>query len=210
MDAHGLGPNGAMLYCLEYLEANVEWLEGELERAMRGLEEEGDTFQGEDDEVDEVSGGKRERRKWKRDEVYVVFDTPGQVELSTNHGSLKRIIEALQKRMGFRVRSLSLSLPFSPAYASMRAQLAAVHLMDSTHILDASKYVSVLLLALRTMLQLELPHINVLSKIDLLGQTGDLRESGRFGVLTCSASLCAEELIEYLTGSCSLQPRLLH
>ncbi|KAL7337641.1 tryptophan synthase beta subunit-like PLP-dependent enzyme [Rhodotorula toruloides] len=98
MDAHGLGPNGAMLYCLEYLEANVE--------------------------------------------------------LSTNHGSLKRIIEALQKRMGFR--------------------LAAVHLMDSTHILDASKYVSVLLLALRTMLQLELPHINVLSKIDLLGQTGDL------------------------------------
>ncbi|BGP08977.1 hypothetical protein JCM10049v2_004830 [Rhodotorula toruloides] len=154
MDAHGLGPNGAMLYCLEYLEANVEWLEGELERAMRGLEEEGDTFQGEDDEVDEVSGGKRERRKWKRDEVYVVFDTPGQVELSTNHGSLKRIIEALQKRMSFR--------------------LAAVHLMDSTHILDASKYVSVLLLALRTMLQLELPHINVLSKIDLLGQTGDL------------------------------------
>uniref|UniRef100_A0A0K3CAU2 cysteine synthase n=1 Tax=Rhodotorula toruloides TaxID=5286 RepID=A0A0K3CAU2_RHOTO len=98
MDAHQLGPNGAMLYCLEYLEANVE--------------------------------------------------------LSTNHGSLKRIIEALQKRMGFR--------------------LAAVHLMDSTHILDASKYVSVLLLALRTMLQLELPHINVLSKIDLLGQTGDL------------------------------------
>lgn len=50
--------------------------------------------------------------------------------------------------------------------------------MDATHILDASKYVSVLLLALRTMLQLELPHINVLSKIDLLGQTGDLRESG--------------------------------
>ncbi|BGP32971.1 hypothetical protein JCM10296v2_004758 [Rhodotorula toruloides] len=155
MDAHGLGPNGAMLYCLEYLEANVEWLEGELERAMRGLEEEGGALEQEDgEEVEEVSGGKRQRRKWKRDEVYIVFDTPGQVELSTNHGSLKRIVEALQKRMGFR--------------------LAAVHLMDSTHILDASKYVSVLLLALRTMLQLELPHINVLSKIDLLGQTGDL------------------------------------
>ncbi|BGP25459.1 ATP binding protein [Rhodotorula toruloides] len=154
MDAHGLGPNGAMLYCLEYLEANVEWLEEELEKAMRKLEEEGDVFEEEEEEVDEVDGGKRERRKWQRDEVYVVFDTPGQVELSTNHGSLKRIIEALQKRMGFR--------------------LAAVHLMDSTHILDASKYVSVLLLALRTMLQLELPHINVLSKIDLLGQTGDL------------------------------------
>lgn len=47
--------------------------------------------------------------------------------------------------------------------------------MDASHILDASKYVAILLLALRTMLQLELPHVNVLSKIDLLGQAGDLR-----------------------------------
>ena len=27
MDAHGLGPNGAILYCMEYLEANLDWLE---------------------------------------------------------------------------------------------------------------------------------------------------------------------------------------
>lgn len=113
MDAHGLGPNGAMLYCLEYLEANIEWLEEELESAMRRLEEEGDAVEGKDqDELDDVGGGKRQRRKWKRDEVYVVFDTPGQVELSTNHGSLKRIIEALQKRMGVRVRPSSLSSLF--------------------------------------------------------------------------------------------------
>ncbi|GAA6024098.1 hypothetical protein JCM10207_003164, partial [Rhodosporidiobolus poonsookiae] len=52
--------------------------------------------------------------------------------------------------------------------------LAAVHLMDASHILDASKYVAILLLALRTMLQLELPHVNVLSKVDLLGQSGEL------------------------------------
>lgn len=49
-------------------------------------------------------------------------------------------------------------------------QLVAVHLLDSTHILDPSRYVSLLLLSLRAMLTLELPHINVLSKIDLLGQ----------------------------------------
>lgn len=30
MDAHGLGPNGGMLYCMEYLEANLDWLEARL------------------------------------------------------------------------------------------------------------------------------------------------------------------------------------
>ena len=27
MTEYGLGPNGAMLYCMEYLEANFDWLE---------------------------------------------------------------------------------------------------------------------------------------------------------------------------------------
>ncbi|GAA6056082.1 hypothetical protein JCM3770_001960 [Rhodotorula araucariae] len=151
MREHGLGPNGAMLYCLEYLEANLDWLDEELDRALGALE---DDQGAHDDELDVVTGGRKERRKWRRDEMYVVFDTPGQVELSTNHDSLKRILEHLRKRAGFR--------------------LAAVHLMDATNILDAPKYVAVLLLALRTMLQLELPHVNVLSKVDLLGQAGDL------------------------------------
>ena len=53
-------------------------------------------------------------------------------------------------------------------------QLAAIHLCDAHYITDASKYVSVLLLSLRAMLHLELPHINVLSKIDLLSNYGDL------------------------------------
>lgn len=52
--------------------------------------------------------------------------------------------------------------------------MAAVHLCDAHYITDASKYLSVLLLSLRAMLQLELPHINVLSKVDLLSQYGDL------------------------------------
>ena len=52
--------------------------------------------------------------------------------------------------------------------------MAAVHFCDAHYITDAAKYVSVLLLSLRAMLQLELPHINVLSKIDLISQYGDL------------------------------------
>lgn len=83
MTAHSLGPNGAMLYCLEYLEANIDWLEGELERVLE-------------------EGG------WvgsKREEAFFIFDTPGQVELSTDHGSLKRILERLTNKGGWRVCS---------------------------------------------------------------------------------------------------------
>ena len=81
MDAHSLGPNGGMLYCLEYLEANMDWLEGELDRVLKEGGWEGD----------------------RREEAFVVFDTPGQVELSTDHGSLKRIVERLGKKGGWRV-----------------------------------------------------------------------------------------------------------
>lgn len=70
MNEFGLGPNGAMLYCLEYLEANIDWLEQELAK-----------LQG---------------------DVWVMFDLPGQVELSTNHDSLKNIVVKLVKA-GFRV-----------------------------------------------------------------------------------------------------------
>lgn len=53
-------------------------------------------------------------------------------------------------------------------------KLAAVNLCDAHYVTDASKYVSVLMASLRAMLHLELPHINVLSKLDLITQYGDL------------------------------------
>ena len=53
-------------------------------------------------------------------------------------------------------------------------QLVAVHLVDSHYCSDASKFVSVLLTSLATMLQIGLPHVNVLSKIDLIEKYGKL------------------------------------
>ena len=70
MQEFGLGPNGGMLYCMEYLEANYDWLEDRLK------------------ELDK--------------DDYVLFDLPGQVELSTIHPSVKNIIRRLTKS-GFRV-----------------------------------------------------------------------------------------------------------
>ncbi|KAI5780897.1 hypothetical protein EDC01DRAFT_667621 [Geopyxis carbonaria] len=120
MDEEGLGPNGGVMYALEELEENVEWLEEGLSRL------------GQD---------------------YVLFDCPGQVELFTHHQSLKRIFARMQK-MGYR--------------------LVVVHLVDAHYCSDPSKYISILLLSLRSMLQLDLPHVNVLSKIDLLHTYGPL------------------------------------
>ncbi|KAF2428287.1 hypothetical protein EJ08DRAFT_671452 [Tothia fuscella] len=109
-----LGPNGGVLYALEELEGNFEWLE----QGLRGL--------GDD---------------------YVIFDCPGQVELFTHHGSLRNIFFRLQK-LGYR--------------------LVVLHLTDSYVLTEPSMYISALLLALRSMLQMDLPHLNVLTKIDNL------------------------------------------
>ncbi|KAL8906499.1 MAG: hypothetical protein Q9207_001985 [Kuettlingeria erythrocarpa] len=115
-----LGPNGAVLYALEELEANVEWLQ----KGLQGL--------GED---------------------YVLFDCPGQVELFTHHSSLRNIFFRIQK-LGYR--------------------LVALHLTDSYCLTLPSLYISTLLLSLRSMLQLDLPHLNVLTKIDKIASYGPL------------------------------------
>lgn len=57
---------------------------------------------------------------------------------------------------------------------SFHMQLTAVHLVDAHLCSDPGKYVSALLLSLSTMLHLELPHVNVLSKIDLIENYGKL------------------------------------
>lgn len=159
MDEFGLGPNGAMIYCLEYLEENFDWLEDRLNslRQLNHLE---------DETIDADNAPKSGMPE------YVVFDMPGQVELSTNHNSLRNIIVKLEKA-GYRVGQLPATDPCS-AHADSAYKLAAVNLTDAFHVTSASTYVSILLLSLRTMLQLELPHLNVLSKIDLITSYGDL------------------------------------
>ncbi|NXG37792.1 GPN2 GTPase, partial [Dromaius novaehollandiae] len=120
MESLKLGPNGGLIYCMEYLEANFDWLQEKL-AAFRGH--------------------------------YYLFDCPGQVELYTHHGALKNVFAQLAK-WNFR--------------------LAAVHLVDSHYCTDPGKFISVLCTSLSTMLHVELPHVNVLSKMDLIEQYGKL------------------------------------
>ncbi|KAI3856074.1 hypothetical protein MKX03_009642 [Papaver bracteatum] len=115
MAEHSLGPNGGLVYCMDYLEKNMDWLESKLAPLIK--------------------------------DHYLLFDFPGQVELFF-------LIEKLIKKLDLR--------------------LTAIHLVDAHLCSDPGKYVSALLLSLSTMLHLELPHINVLSKIDLIESYGKL------------------------------------
>lgn len=85
---------------------------------------------------------------------YVLFDCPGQVELFTHHNSFFRIFRLLTKKAN--------------------ARLCTVSLVDSVNLTSASQYISILLLSLRSMIQLELPHVNVISKIDKVSSYRDL------------------------------------
>lgn len=116
MQQFGLGPNGALMYCIETLEKNFDWLVCQIE---------------------------------KQDSNYFIFDCPGQVELYTHHCSVRNMLQILEGN-------------------SMR--LCVVHLIDSHFCSDPHKYISALLLSLNTMLQIGLPHVNLLSKADQFQQ----------------------------------------
>uniref|UniRef100_H0XIZ9 GPN-loop GTPase 2 n=1 Tax=Otolemur garnettii TaxID=30611 RepID=H0XIZ9_OTOGA len=120
MDALRLGPNGGLLYCMEYLEANLDWLRAKLD-PLRGY--------------------------------YFLFDCPGQVELCTHHGALRSIFSQMTQ---------------------WDLRLTAVHLVDSHYCTDPAKFISVLCTSLATMLHVELPHVNLLSKMDLIEHYGKL------------------------------------
>ncbi|KAI3889431.1 hypothetical protein MKX03_033885 [Papaver bracteatum] len=122
MAEHSLGPNGGLVYCMDYLEKNVDWLESKLAPLIK--------------------------------DHYLLFDFPGQVELFFLHSNAKNVIEKLIKKLDLR--------------------LTAIHLVDAHLCSDPGKYVTALLLSLSTMLHLALPHINVLSKIDLIESYGKL------------------------------------
>ncbi|KAL8144022.1 hypothetical protein V2J09_017054 [Rumex salicifolius] len=122
MNEHNLGPNGGLVYCMDYLEKNVDWLESKLKPLVK--------------------------------DHYLLFDFPGQVELFFLHSNAKAVITKLIKKLNLR--------------------LTVVHLVDAHLCSDAGKYASALMLSLSTMLHLELPHVNVLSKIDLIENYGKL------------------------------------
>lgn len=145
MSEWGLGPNGALVRCVEYLADNLDWLAGKLEPFGEGR--------------------------------YFLFDLPGQIELYCHLEGLARIFSALEGRCCIR--------------------LCAVHLVDSHHCEDAGKFLSALTVSLAAMMRLGLPHVNLLSKADLLRKrAADLD----FGLDYYAQVLDLDYLVETLDG----------
>ncbi|NWH16474.1 GPN3 GTPase, partial [Grus americana] len=110
------GPNGGLVFCMEYFASNFNWLEESLGHV-------------EDD--------------------YILFDCPGQIELYTHLPVMKQLVEQLQQ-WEFRV--------------------CGVFLVDSQFMVESFKFISGILAALSAMISLEIPQINIMTKMDLLSK----------------------------------------
>ena len=119
MEELSLGPNGALLYCMEYiLEHHLSWLRDEIE-----------------------SMG---------DEDYLFLDCPGQIELYTHIPIQKRILDTI-KMWGYD------------------GAMVSVFCIDATFCCsDSYKLLAGNLLSLSAMIALELPHVTLLTKCDLI------------------------------------------
>lgn len=124
-----LGPNGGLVFCIEYLVEHQDWFK---EQLCGGCEEGDDTINNDPDDD------------------YILFDMPGQIELYTHLSAGKKLVDLLAQ-WNFRV--------------------ASVYLMDSQFMVDGAKFISGTMAALSVMVNIELPHVNILSKMDLLGKS---------------------------------------
>jgi len=80
---------------------------------------------------------------------YLIFDCPGQIELYTHMDIMQRFIKQLQD-WDFRV--------------------CGIYTIDSHFLTDSTKFIAGSLTALSTMINIEIPHMNLLTKLDLLGK----------------------------------------
>ena len=123
MEEYSLGPNGGMLYCADFLLANLQWLTDEIEKKLLN-----------------------DRCR------YFIFDLPGQTELYTNHNALKDIIGKLEKEHNFK--------------------MVAVNMIDASYLYDRYKFLSAMTLSLTSLIGIEIPFINLVTKMDLLKTMG--------------------------------------
>lgn len=145
MEEMGLGPNGGLIYCFEFLLQNLDFIS----EAIEDLSE----------------------------EYMIVIDMPGQIELYTHVPVLPALVKHLTMQGGLSVN------------------LAAAYLLEATFVVDRAKFFAGTLSAMSAMIMLEVPHVNILSKMDLVkGQVGK-RELKRF--LDPDSSLLDDDPADY-------------
>lgn len=130
MEEMGLGPNGGLIYCFEFLLENLDFLT----EALDPLTE----------------------------EYLILFDMPGQIELYTHVPILPALVKHLTRT------------------GALDINLCAAYLLEATFVVDKAKYFAGTLSAMSAMIMLEVPHVNVLSKMDLVKGRMGKRQLKRF------------------------------
>jgi GPN-loop GTPase len=144
MEEVGLGPNGGLIYCFEFLMENLDFLT---------------------EALDSVT-----------EEYLIIFDMPGQIELYTH-------IPILPSLMRFLSQNGSLGI-----------RMCATYLLESTFVVDRAKFFAGTLSAMSAMIMLEVPHINVLSKMDLVKDQIRKKDLKKF--LTPDTTLLDDDPVE--------------
>jgi GPN-loop GTPase len=96
------------------------------------------------------------------EEYLIIFDLPGQIELYTHIPLLPALIQHLSRS------------------GPLNISLCAAYLLEATFVIDKAKFFAGTLSAMSAMIMLELPHVNILSKMDLVQNMIGKKELKRF------------------------------
>jgi hypothetical protein len=96
------------------------------------------------------------------EEYLIIFDMPGQIELYTHIPVLPTLIKFLTQPGALDIR------------------LCAAYLLEATFVVDRAKYFAGSLSAMSAMIMLEVPHLNILSKMDLVKDQMRKKDFKRF------------------------------
>ncbi|OTB00032.1 hypothetical protein M426DRAFT_15848 [Hypoxylon sp. CI-4A] len=96
------------------------------------------------------------------EEYLIIIDMPGQIELYTHVPILPALVRFLTRG------------------GSLDIRLCAAYLLESTFVVDRAKFFAGTLSAMSAMIMLEVPHINILSKMDLVKDQVRKKDLKRF------------------------------
>ncbi len=96
------------------------------------------------------------------EEYLIIIDMPGQIELYTHIPVVPALVKHLTRT------------------GALNVNLCAAYLLEATFVIDRAKFFAGTLSAMSAMIMLEIPHVNVLSKMDLVKGSVPRKELKRF------------------------------
>ncbi len=96
------------------------------------------------------------------EEYLIIIDMPGQIELYTHIPIVPALVKHLTRT------------------GALNINLCAAYLLESTFVVDRAKFFAGALSAMSAMIMLEIPHVNVLTKMDLVTASLSRKQLKRF------------------------------